>query len=117
MIMTAVTGDIPGAVDPYTSSATQALDVGLIVPVVVITIVKLLRQRPSGRVLVLTLLVLNVCIGVVLMAQGLAQLVSGVQLTVGEIVAKMLTFAALTLIAGGLLTRMALSERAVQVAA
>jgi hypothetical protein len=44
---------------------------------------------------------------VVLMAQGIAQLVSGVPLTTGEIVTKMVTFAALTVVASGLLARMA----------
>ena len=58
-------------------------------------------------VLALIMTVVNVCIGVVLTAQGVAQLVSGVPLTVGEIVTKMLTLAALTLSASGLLARMA----------
>jgi hypothetical protein len=107
MIMTAVTGTIAEAVGPYTSATTEALDLGLVVPIAVIAAVQLLTQRPMGRVLALIMLVVNVCIGVVLMAQGVAQLVSGVPLTVGEIVTKMLTFAALTLIAGGLLARMA----------
>jgi hypothetical protein len=112
MIMTAVSGDIASTVGPYTSAATQALDLGLVVPVVVLTIVNLLRQRPSGSVLVIIVLTLNVCVGLVLMAQGIAQLVSGVPLTVAEIIAKMLSFAVLTLVAGGLLARMALSRRA-----
>jgi hypothetical protein len=107
MIMTAVTGNIAEAVGPYTSAATEALDLGLVVPVAVIAAVQLLRQRPQGRVLALIMLVINVCIGVVLMSQGVAQLVSGVPLTAGEIITKMLTFAALTLVAGGLLARMA----------
>jgi hypothetical protein len=107
MIMTAVTGNIAEAVGPYTSAATEALDLGLVVPVAVIAAVQLLRQRPLGRVLALIVLVINVCIGVVLMSQGVAQLVSGVPLTAGEIITKMLTFAALTLVAGGLLARMA----------
>ena len=92
---------------PYTSAATEALDLGLVVPVAVIAAVQLLRQRPLGSVLALIMLVINVCIGVVLIAQGIAQLVSGVPLTAGEIITKMLTFAALTLVAGGLLARMA----------
>ena len=107
MIMTAVAGNIAEAVGPYTSAATEALDLGLVVPVAVIAAVQLLRQRPLGSVLALVMLVLNVCVGVVLMAQGVAQLLSGVPLTVGEIITKMLTFAALTLVAGGLLVRMA----------
>jgi hypothetical protein len=107
MIMTAASGNIAEAVGPYTSAATEALDIGLVVPVALIAAVQLLRQRPAGSVLALIVLVINVCIGVLLMAQGVAQLVSGVPLTTGEIVTKMLTFAALTLIAGGLLARMA----------
>jgi hypothetical protein len=107
MITTAVTGNIADAVGPYTSAATEALDLGLVVPVVVIAAVQLLRQRRWGSVLVLIILVINICIGVVLMGQSIAQLVAGVPLTAGEIVTKMLTFAALTLVAGGLLARMA----------
>jgi hypothetical protein len=107
MIMTAVTGTIAEAVGPYTSATTEALDLGLVVPLAVVAAVQLLTLRSMGRVLALIMLVVNVCIGVVLMAQGAAQLVSGVPLTVGEIVTKMLTFAALTLVASGLLARMA----------
>ena len=69
--MTAVSGDIAEAVGPYTSAATEALILGLSLPVAVIAAVQLLRQRPLGRVLALIMLVVNVCIGVVLMAQGL----------------------------------------------
>ena len=107
LLSTTVTGDIARAVGPYTSSATHALDLGLVVPVAVLSAVKLLRQHPSGRVLTLIMLVVNVCVGTVLMGQAVAQLVSGVPVTPAEIVAKMLTFAVLTLVAGGLLARLA----------
>ena len=106
-----MTGNIAEAEGPYTSAATEALDLGLVVPVAVIAAIQLLRQRPLGSVLALIMLVINVCIGIVLIAQGIAQLVSGVPLTTGEIVTKILTFAALTLVAGGLLARMARTGR------
>ena len=109
--MTAITGDIAAKVGPYTSSVTDALDLGLVVPVAVIAAVQLLRGRPEGSVLTLIMLVVNVCIGILLMAQGVTQLASGVPMTIGEIIAKMLTFAVLTLVAGGLLSRMALAAR------
>jgi hypothetical protein len=109
MITTAVRGNIAEAVGPYTSAATEALDLGFVVPVAVIAAVQLLRGQPSGRVLALIMLVLNVCIGPVLMAQGIAQLLSGVPLTPAEIVGKMITFAALTFVAGSLLAWMARS--------
>ena len=111
-----MTGNIAEAVGPYTSAATEALDLGLVVPVAVIAAVQLLRQRPEGRVLALIMVVINVCVGVVLMSQGVAQLLSAVPLTVGEIITKMLTFAALTLVSGGL-RRWRVPQRATQPAA
>ena len=71
MIMTAVSGNIAEAVGPYTSAATEALDLGFVVPVAVIAAIQPLRERPLGSVLALIMLVLNICIGVLLMAQGL----------------------------------------------
>ena len=85
---------------------TEALDLGLVVPVAVFTAAQLRRGTALGSTLALALLVVNVCIGTMLMGQGIAQLVSGVPLTVGDIVGRMATFAALTLVAGGLLLRM-----------
>jgi hypothetical protein len=109
LVVTTITGNIAVAVGPYTSSATHALDLGLVVPVAVLAAAKLLRNRPSGLVLALIMLVINVCVGTLLMGQGIAQLVAGVPLTPAEIVAKMATFAALTVVAGGLLARLALA--------
>jgi hypothetical protein len=113
LLGTALTGQVAEAVGPYTSAATEALDLALVVPLVVTAAVLVLRRRPWGAVLALLVLTLNACIGVLLMGQGAAQLLDGVPLTVAEIVAKMATFATLTLVAGGLLLRMALSARVV----
>jgi hypothetical protein len=113
MLATAITGDIAEAVGPYTSAATEALDLGVVVPVAVIAAIGLLRRKAAGLVLAFVMLVINVCIGILLMAQGVAQLVSGVPMTVGEIVGKMMSFAVLTLVAGGLLVRMAVARSGV----
>jgi hypothetical protein len=112
MVATALSGDVARAVGPYTSAATEALDLGVVVPTVVLAAVLLHRGRAAGRVLAVVVLVLNVCIGVVLLAQGAAQLLYDVPLTVAEIVAKSLTFLALTVVAGALLARTAGSMRA-----
>jgi hypothetical protein len=96
-------GELAGLVGPYTSLATHALDLGLVVPVVVVAAVQLLRHEPAGYLSVVVILVLNVCIGALLTGAGLAQLMAHVPLTPGEIVSKMLSFAILTLVAGGLL--------------
>jgi hypothetical protein len=101
LVSTIISGDISAAVGPYTSSVTHALDLGLVVPTALPAAAKLLRDRPSGRVLTLVVLVVNVCVGTLLVGQGIAQLSSGVPLTPADIAAKMLTFAVLTLVAGG----------------
>lgn len=111
MVSAALRGDIAAKVGPYTSSVTDALDLGVVVPVAIVAAVQLLRGGPEGNVLALVMLVVNVCIGILLMVQGVAQLVLGVPMTIGEIIAKMLTFAVLTLVAGGLLVRMAWAAR------
>lgn len=111
MVGTALTGEIAEHVGPYTSSVTEALDLGLVVPVAVFTAVQLRRGTALGSTLALMILVVNVCIGTLLMGQGIAQLVSGVPLTTADIIARMATFAALTLVAGGLLLRMWRSAR------
>jgi hypothetical protein len=98
-----VSGDSARLAGPYTSAVTHALDLGLVVPVVCLAAVQLLRRAPVGYLLTVVILVLNVCIGVLLMGAGLAQLGAGIALTPAEIVAKMLSFAILTLVAGGLL--------------
>ena len=104
-------GQIPAIVGPYTSSVTHALDLGVIVPVVVLTAVLLRRRTPLGYLMALIVLVLNVAIGLLLMGQGAAQLLAGVPMTPGEIVSKMLTFAALTVVAGAVLVVMAGTRR------
>jgi hypothetical protein len=101
----AVTGDIADHVGPYTSSATEALDLRGVAPLAVLAASLAWRRSPIGVALALVLLVMNVCIGVVLLAQGASQILSAVPLTTGEIAGKSLSFLGLTVVAGGLLGR------------
>lgn len=105
LLAPSVTGEIAAATGPYTSNATVALDLGLVVPAVGFAAYLLVRRRPAGYALTAGLLVLNVLIGILLVSQGVAQLADGVPLTTGEVVGKMLSFAVLTLLAGGMLLR------------
>jgi hypothetical protein len=57
--MTAITGDIAAKVGPYTSSVTDALDLGLVVPVEVLAAIQLIRVRPEGSVLTLVMLIVT----------------------------------------------------------
>lgn len=114
LVSTTVTGDAARLVGPYTSMVTHALDLGLVVPVVCLAAVQLVRRAPAGYLLTVLILVLNVCIGALLLGAGLAQLIADVPLTPAEIIAKMLSFAVLTLVAGGLLATLYRSARAGQ---
>jgi hypothetical protein len=57
MVSAAITGDIAAKAGPYTSSVTDALDLGVVVPVATIAAVQLLRGKPEGSVLALVMLV------------------------------------------------------------
>jgi hypothetical protein len=114
LVSTTLSGDAARLVGPYTSMVTHALDLGLVVPVVCLAGVQLIRRRATGYLLAVVILVLNVCIGALLLGAGLAQLIADVPLTAGEIVAKMLSFAVLTVVAGGLLGALYRSARAHQ---
>jgi hypothetical protein len=111
MLGAALSGDIADHVGPYTSSATEALDLGGVVPVALVAAALVRQGRALGIAMSLGLLVLNVCIGVVLLAQGASQVLSGVPLTTGEIVGKSLAFLGLTVVAGGLLGRIHVRSR------
>jgi hypothetical protein len=111
LVISIWTGDMTATAGPYTSSVTTALDLGIVVPVVLTAAVLLHRARPLGYLLTLVVIILNVAIGLLLIGQGAAQLLAGVPLTTGEIVGKMLSFAFLTLVAGGLLGAIVRADR------
>jgi hypothetical protein len=92
-------GRAPNELAIYTTTATYALDLGIIVPAVIIAAMLLARRAPLGYLLGSTMTILNVTIGVLLLGQGAAQLVAGVPLPIGAIIGFMGSFAILTLIA------------------
>ncbi len=102
MLSSLITGGVPDLVSTYTSETTWALDLGLIVPAAVCAAVLLLRRRPVGHLLAALLIVLNLTIGLVLMSQGLAQILVDA-LSVGEVAGMVVTFAVLTVLAGWML--------------
>jgi hypothetical protein len=112
LVAALVTGDPPSTLATYTSETTWALDLGLVAPLAVLAAALVRRRDPVGYLLASLMLGLNVAIGVALMAQGAAQVAFGVPLSTGEIVGKMLSFAALTILAAILLGRVLRGLRA-----
>ncbi len=93
----ALTDTTPELVQTYTTGVTWALDLGLIVPLVVIAAVLLHRRRRLGVLLAVLTLLLNATLGISLIGQGMAQIIEDVPLTAGEKVGVIGSFAALTL--------------------
>jgi len=95
-------GKIPGELATYTTLATYALDLAIIVPAAFIAGGLLAQRRPFGYLLGATMTILNVTIGLLLMGQGAAQLIAKVPLPIGAILGFMVSFAISTLVATAL---------------
>ncbi len=85
-------------VERYTSDVTSMLDLGIIVPSLVLAAVAYRRRTPLGSKLGVFLVLFNLAIGVALLGQGIAQLVEDVPLTAGEKVGYIGSFGVLTLV-------------------
>jgi hypothetical protein len=103
LVAAAVTGDIPARLDVYSTEVTWALDLAVVVPAVAATGWLLHRGAAFGPVAATAMLSLNVALGSALAAQGVAQLVAGVPVKPGEIIAMMASFAVMTVVAAALL--------------
>lgn len=94
-----LTGRIPQELATYTTLATYALDLAVIVPAAFIAGGLLARRKPLGYLLGSTMTILNVTIGLLLLGQGAAQLISRVPLPIGAILGFMGSFAISTIVA------------------
>ena len=92
-------GQIPAELATYTTLATYALDVGLIVPAAFVAADLLARRAPLGYLLGAMMTILNVTIGLMLIGQGAAQLLAKVPLPIGAILGFMVWFAISTAVA------------------
>ncbi len=74
-------GDVPATLGSYTTIITYVLDLGIITPAAVLAGVLLLRRAPWGYRLAASLLVLNLMIGLAVIAQTVSQLLAGYAFT------------------------------------
>jgi hypothetical protein len=105
MIASMLTGDVPARLGAYSTEVTWTLDLGVVVPVVVVTAALLRRRAALGPLAATAMLSLNVALGLALVGQGVAQLLADVPMTGGEIIGAMASFAIMTAVAGVLLVR------------
>ena len=90
----------------YTTEVTYVIDLGVIVPAVFLAGGMLLRRAPMGNLLGAIFIILLALIGLMVAAQTVSQLLSGITLGVGEFIGKAGTFMLLALVSLGLLVRM-----------
>lgn len=93
-----VAGRAPDAVEPYATFMTVALDLGVLVPVLLIAARLLARRAALGYLLGATVVLFTVALGTLLIVAGIAQLLTAV-ITIGQFVGMTLPFAILTLVA------------------
>lgn len=91
-------GGVPDGLATYTTDITTALDIGVILPTVVLAGVLMLKRKPFGIVLSALLLILLIQIGLIVAGQTLMQILDGIKLTAGEIVSFVAPFITLSII-------------------
>ena len=74
-------GKAPALLGSYTTMVTYAMDLGVIAPLLLLSGILLLRRAPLGYLLAAPMLFLNLIIGLVIIAQTIAQLWAGVTFT------------------------------------
>lgn len=82
----------------YTTMVTDILDLGIIVPALLIAGVLLLRHIPLGYLMGSILITMLILIGIIITAQTVAQSLAGIQLGLGEFIGKGGSFMLLSLI-------------------
>lgn len=81
----------------YTTGITKVLDLGLIVPLIIYTMILLTRKKPIGILFFNIIIGIGILIGFVVIGQTVYQMNKHIELTVGEVVVKGLIFSLLSI--------------------
>ena len=95
----------PESLASYTTDVTAVLDIGIITPMAWLTCVLLFRRIPLGYLLAPVLLILNAIIGVIVIAQTIAQSLAGITLSISQYIGFVGSFVILSMIALWLIVR------------
>jgi hypothetical protein len=98
-------GRMVPTLESYTTEVTYVLDLGVIVPVAVLSAILVLRRASLGYLLACIMLILNTIIGVVVVAQTISMASVGLRLTPGQLIAYVGSFLLLSLVAAWFATR------------
>lgn len=98
--------DSPKYLDTYTTTVTDVLDLGVLVPAMVVAAALILRRAAFGYVLAIVLLVLLLFVAATISVGTVFQLAADVSFSTGEIVGPIAGFLVLAAIAAWLLARL-----------
>lgn len=102
-VAAALTGTAPEGLGPYSTEFTEALDLAVITPATVWAGVLILRRDPRGYLIAVSLLVLEILLAPLIIAQTVLQLRAGVAFTLPEIIGPMAGFVVLAVAAAAVL--------------
>ena len=81
-----IAGQAPSILGPYTTMVTYVIDLGIILPCVFLSGVMLGRKKPEGYVLSFVMIFLYTLIGIIIIAQTIAQVNIGITYSAQEII-------------------------------
>lgn len=99
IVGTITSGTLPATLGIYTTEPTFVLDLGVIAPTAFASAYLVIERRPLGYILAPVLLTLNALIGITVVSQTLFQQHYGVVISVGQFVAFVGVFVAMSLVA------------------
>jgi hypothetical protein len=101
-----VGGDAPKYLDTYTTTVTDVLDLGVIVPTLLLAGALVLRHRPLGYVLATVMIVLLLLVAATIVVGTIFQVAADINFSAGEIVGPIAGFLVLGAIGAVLLARL-----------
>ncbi|WP_152191895.1 hypothetical protein [Georgenia satyanarayanai] len=99
-------GQLPARLETHTTAVAVALALAVVPPAVLVVGVLVLRERSSGYVAAVPLLVLGTFLAPMIVAQTVSQLAAGIELTRAEVVGQLSGFLVLSVAAGWVLVRL-----------
>jgi len=94
-----IQNQMPALVGIYSTKITDVLDLGIITPATLIAGTLIMRRNPLGYLVAFSLLVLEIMLTPMIIAQTVSQWLAGIAFTTGQIVGPMIGFATLGLFA------------------
>ncbi|MFI7582975.1 hypothetical protein ACH9DO_04185 [Kocuria sp. M1N1S27] len=103
LVSAALAGTSPAGLGPYSTEFTEALDLAVITPAAVWAGVLILHRDPRGYLIAVSLLVLEILLAPLIIAQTVLQLRAGAAFTPPEIIGPMAGFVVLAVAAAAVL--------------